>query len=152
MTGRAMKPWQRMAGLFSLGLCLVVGPALAQNPAPDQPAAPAPGAPPAPVRAKRLVGLNVTEASVRPSSAGRPEVLIKLSPQSKDALALFSAAHVGSEIEILVEGQAVSRARLVEPLKLGELMLAGDFDRTAAETLASRLSNQARLELRIAAN
>lgn len=151
MTERAMKPWQHRAKLLSLGLCLIASPILAQNSASDPQATPAPGAP-GPVRAKRLVGLNVTEASARPGPTGRTEVLVKLSPQSKDALALFTGAHVGSEIEIMVEGQPVSRARLVEPLRMGELMLAGDFDRVAAETLASRLSNQARLELRVAAN
>jgi preprotein translocase subunit SecD len=98
-------------------------------------------------RAAEPVTLAVASANVA-RDAGRAAVDIVLKPDSKAALASFTADHVGQTIAISVDGKVVMSARLVEPISGGTIRVSGSFSRDEARALARRLgAGEARLEL-----
>ena len=91
------------------------------------------------VLAEPLV-VKVVSAEAAFDGYGESVVLIRLSPESASAFAELTAANIGRQIAIVVDGEAVSQPVVREPITGGLIQISSDFDAGEAEEIASRIA------------
>ena len=87
--------------------------------------------------------LMLTVADARAASdprTGRAVVTIKLSLSSAQAFAAFTAARVGSKVELRIDGKVIADPVIREPIKGGMLQIdLGDRQDVAASAIAAQM-------------
>ena len=95
------------------------------------------------------LALTVADASiVNEPVVGGPAVNITLAADSAKTFEDFTAAHVGDQLDVIVDGTTVMSLTLLDPIRGGTLQISGAFDRAEWKKIAARLkSGQSRLEV-----
>lgn len=85
--------------------------------------------------------LPVDRATVSVDSAtGDPLLLIWLSRQGRDGFTAFSNAHLGSRVDVMVDGVVLTSPFIQAPIQSELLMISGGFTQEEAEFLADKLT------------
>jgi hypothetical protein len=84
--------------------------------------------------ASRLEGLRVVAAR-RVTVEGKSAIEVNFDAESAKRLLQFSVGAVGQRAALLVNGRKLATLRLLDPLTEGHILLSGELDREAAETL-----------------
>lgn len=104
------------------------------------------------VRKKPLLAgdlLNEARAAVD-EMTGRPLIHLSFNDKGKALLAQATAAHIGRQLAVVVDGKIISVARIQTTISWGQLQITGRFDQTAAQDIALALeSNSLPVTLRI---
>lgn len=99
-----------------------------------------------------LAGDLLTEAQAAVDEVtGRPLIRLNFNDHGKTLLAQATAAHIGRQLAVVVDGKVISVARIQTAISWGQLQITGGFDQTAAQDIALALeSNSLPATLRIA--
>jgi preprotein translocase subunit SecD len=100
------------------------------------------------------LALRVTRAEVGyDQRTGEPVVSMAFDEASKRLFADFTARNFGKAMEIRVDGRAISKPVIREPILGGTGQIAGGFTAAQAREMAERLSTgAAKLEVEVPAN
>ncbi len=105
------------------------------------------------VRKKPLLAgdlLNEARAAVD-EVTGSPAIHLSFNDTGKTLLAQATAAHIGQQLAVVVDGKIISVARIQTAISWGQLQITGRFDQTAARDIVLALeSNSLPATLRIA--
>lgn len=95
-----------------------------------------------PVAAQQeILLLPVERATVRIDSAtGDTLLLIWLSESGRDGFTDFSHQHIGSRVDVMVDGEVLTSPFIQSPIQSELLMISGGFTREEAEILAQKLT------------
>jgi len=111
------------------------------------------GEPSPPPRKSTLPPLRLQIASAAPSLDARtkePVVTFRLTDRSGRLFAEFTGNNIGRTIEIRIDGKAVMRPIIREPILGGSVQITGGFTLQDAKDLADRLnSGAARVEAEV---
>jgi SecD/SecF fusion protein len=83
---------------------------------------------------------------------GEPIVSFRFTPDSGQRFAEFTAQNVGHMTEIRVDGRALTRIVIREPILGGAGQISGHFSVPEAQGLAARLSTGTQVEIEAVAN
>jgi preprotein translocase subunit SecD len=87
-----------------------------------------------------LEGTDVTDATAGTrSQTGAWVVNLDLNSKGSDAWATFTAANVGKQVGITLDGKVVSAPTINGPIPGGKTEISGSFDQTTATELANQL-------------
>jgi preprotein translocase subunit SecD len=78
---------------------------------------------------------------------GEPVVSFRFTEESARRFALFTAQNVGHAAEVRVDGKALSRPVIREPILGGSGQIMGHFSAREVQDLAARLSSGTKLEI-----
>jgi preprotein translocase subunit SecD len=85
--------------------------------------------------------LPVERATVSVDSAtGDPLLLIWLSRRGRDGFTDFSNQHIGSRVDVMVDGEVLTSPFIQSPIQSELLMISGGFTQEEAEILAKKLT------------
>jgi preprotein translocase subunit SecD len=97
--------------------------------------------------------LDITQASAEADArTGEPIVAFRLASGSWRKWVQFTQANVGHVIELRVDGKALSRPVIREPILQPFGQISGHFTLQEAKDLAARLSSGTKLEVEAVAN
>lgn len=96
-----------------------------------------------PILAQDMLSLSVAEAESARDATGMPVVNVMLDKAGREALAQFTAAHVGEVIEILVNDTVVVAPRIMDPILGGTFVISGSFSDSELDALAEVIGTAA---------
>jgi preprotein translocase subunit SecD len=86
-----------------------------------------------------IASSDVLSATAEFDQAGRPTVLIRLTPAAAQRLEQITCANVGKMIELVVDGRVVTTAKILECIGDGQVQLSGNFTLEETQAIAKRL-------------
>lgn len=104
---------RRLLNLLMLSLCLIL-----------------------PAAAQEKIPLSVAEAESTRDAGGMPVINVTLDEKGRQALADFTAEHVGEIVEILVNDKVVVAPRIMAPLAGSTFVISGNYSVNELDALA----------------
>lgn len=93
--------------------------------------------------ADTAVELPVDRAAVSvDSTTGDPLLMIWLSKSGREDFTAFSRKHLGSRVDVMVEGEVLTSPFIQSPIQSELLMISGGFSLEEAEDLAEKLGDE----------
>jgi preprotein translocase subunit SecD len=86
--------------------------------------------------------LNLTKVESMPTLNGTFAVRVSVAPESQEAFAAYTAAHVGQQLAFVRSGGVVSAPMISQPIDSPALELSGKLDAKQAETITTMLRDQ----------
>lgn len=87
--------------------------------------------------------LPVDRAAVSVDSAtGDPLLMIWLSKAGREEFTAFSRQHLGTRVDVMVEGEVLTSPFIQSPIQSELLMISGGFSLDEAEALAGKLDGE----------
>jgi preprotein translocase subunit SecD len=88
-----------------------------------------------------LTGADINSANVTPSSTGRYQIAIMLTPQGTQKMADYSSKNIGHYLIIARDGVVISSPTINSTITGGNAIIDGNFTQESATTLAIQLTS-----------
>jgi preprotein translocase subunit SecD len=95
-----------------------------------------------------LIEVKVADARIDPRT-GQSIIFIKVTEESKRLMAEMTQKNIGRATELRVDGRALMKPVIREPLLAGVFEITGGFNLNEAKDIAQRLSSGTKIEVEL---